>query len=414
MGKSLPFDAQPILPLWSGSRSSHGEAHSRPPIPLPAATHEVWHWILQPLKASPFWEFEDPEQFLKIEHVAAGVLRWERHTEFWALTYAGARPIDAAIAQYLGSMDAQLMTGLRIRLGPDLQSLTDPLFFRSETLLGGRFKDGKVRVLTDFCQHDNGCVHFAVAGDFEDAEDRGRFVKRLIDLEIYRFNTLKGLSRVRPKFVELEQLERAFSALTARLSDDRELGLTLVTESFKRLSAQMTQLSDSTRYRVTATRAYHGIVQARLAELNEQIDGPLQSLTGFINQRLQPAFNTVEAYDRRLRDLERSVSTSLRLYHALIESEIQHQNQQVLKRMDQRTEQQVRLSKAVEGFSVIALTYYGVGLLAYVLKAAQVPLSEVVIAATIPFVAALVWWRTRRSKFFAAGKEPSVTDPEQE
>ncbi len=413
MGESPPFDAQPILPLWPGSRSSHGEAHSRPPMPLPATTREVWHWILQPLKASPFWEFEDPAQFLKIEQVDAGVLRWERHTEFWALTYAGARPIDTAIAKYLGSMDAQLMTGLRIRLGSDSETLVDPPLFRSETLLGGQFKDGKVRVRTDFCPHDNGCVNFALMGEFEDAEDRGRFVKRLIDLEIYRFNTLKGLSLIRPKFVELERLEQAYSALTARLSDDREAGLTPVTAAFKRLSAQMTQLSDSTRYRVTATRAYHGIVQARLQELNEQIDGPVQSLTGFINQRLQPAFNTVEAYDRRLRDLERSVSTSLRLYHALIESEIQHQNQQVLKRMDQRTEQQVRLSKAVEGFSVIALTYYGVGLLAYALKAAQMPLSEIAIAATIPFVAALVWWRTRRSKFFAAGKEQPSTDPEQ-
>ena len=374
-------------------------------MPLPAATREVWHWILRPLQASPFWEFEDPEQFLKIEKFDNGVLRWERHTEFWAVTYAGDRPVDASIARYLGAMDAQLITGLCIRFVPDPQSLTDPSFFRSESLLGGGFKDGTVLVRTDFCQQDNGCVYFSLTGDFEDEEDRGRFIKRLIDLEVYRFNTLRGLSLIRPKFVVLERLERDYSALTAHLSGERGSNLPSVSSAFKSLSAQMTQLSDSTRYRVTATRAYHGIVQARLKELNEQIDGPLQSLTGFINQRLQPAFNTVEAYDRRLRDLERSVSNSLRLYHALIENDIQYQNQQVLQRMDQRTEQQVRLSKAVEGFSVIALTYYGVGLLSYVFKAAHIPLPDLATAATIPFVAALVWWRTSRSKFFAVGKD---------
>ena len=394
----MEFDKAPILSLWEGSAQSHAEAHNRPALPLGEDVREVWHWIVQNVKSSPFWENEAPEDVHRVVELGKGVLRWERHTEFWSITYAGTETIDSTVVQHVRSIDANLITGIRIRFCEDHEAMIKDDFFVSKTLLGGRFKRGAVSVRTDFRQQENGCVNFTVSGEFENDADRGRFIKRVIDAEIYRFNTLKGLSLIRPKFSNLERLEKEYSEITKELATGIKADLPDVMDRFKQLSTDINQLSDSTRYRVTASRAYYKIVEARLGELGETIDGPLQSLSGFIDQRLKPAFNTIEAFELRAQQLERSASNSLRLYNTMIESEIQKQNQELLKSMDQRTEQQVRLSQAVEGFSVIALTYYGAGLLYYLLKARETHINELIVAVAIPFIALLVWWRTRRSK----------------
>ena len=68
--------------------------------------------------------------------------------------------------------------------------------------------------------------------------------------------------------------------------------------------------------------------------------------------------------------------------------------------MEQRAAQQVHLAKAVEGFSVIALTYYAVGLIAYVTKALDLSHQAWVLAFSVPLIAGLVWLLTNRAKIF--------------
>jgi uncharacterized membrane-anchored protein len=67
--------------------------------------------------------------------------------------------------------------------------------------------------------------------------------------------------------------------------------------------------------------------------------------------------------------------------------------------MDNNAERQLRLQRVVEGLSVVAVSYYAVGLLAYVLHAVapaiQVPDEQLVAASVIP-VFLLVWTMLRR------------------
>ena len=51
-----------------------------------------------------------------------------------------------------------------------------------------RFRSGPT-----FWLRRNGCVNMMVAGTFTDQNDRGRFIKNLIDMEMYRVGALKGL-----------------------------------------------------------------------------------------------------------------------------------------------------------------------------------------------------------------------------
>lgn len=394
----MDYENSPILPLWEGALDSHAEAHSRPAIAIGKEVKEVWHWVFQTEKSEPIWKKDPSDNVHRVFELENGVLRWERHTEFWGLTYVGSEPLNDKVTHHVSSLDASLLTGIRIHFSDSKDGKPDPGLFIGETLLAGRFKNNQVTVFTDFRQQTNGCVNAWVGGSFIDSADKGRFVKRLIDLEIYRFQVLRGLSFIRPKFIELEHLERAYSLITNRLSQEGDTSLDGVIGSFKELAAKINQLADNTRYRITATRAYYNIIKARLDELRETPYGAEQSVAGFIKQRIDPAHSTVAAFDRRARQLERSISTSLRLYNAMIDNDIQKQNQLLLVSMNKRTQQQVRLSKAVEGFSVIALTYYGAGLVYYMLSAFETGLDELAVAAAVPLIAAFAWWRTRYSK----------------
>jgi len=71
----------------------------------------------------------------------------------------------------------------------------------------------------------------------------------------------------------------------------------------------------------------------------------------------------------------------------------EQQNQALLASMDRRAKLQLRLQQTVEGLSVAAVTYYIVGLVGYLAKAAEtlgVTLnSDLVMAAAVPLVALL-------------------------
>ena len=83
--------------------------------------------------------------------------------------------------------------------------------------------------------------------------------------------------------------------------------------------------------------------------------------------------------------------------------------------MNRRVELQLRLQQTVEGLSIAAITYYGVGVVGYIakgLEAGGAPINpELVMGLAVPVVAALTAfgiWRTH--KLIKAG-EPGHNDP---
>jgi uncharacterized membrane-anchored protein len=79
------------------------------------------------------------------------------------------------------------------------------------------------------------------------------------------------------------------------------------------------------------------------------------------------------------------------------------QNQRVLESFDRRAKLQLRLQQTVEGLSVAAISYYVVGLVAYVVKGLigkSASLSaEIIVAWSVPLVLLVVGYgliRTRR------------------
>ena len=83
-----------------------------------------------------------------------------------------------------------------------------------------------------------------------------------------------------------------------------------------------------------------------------------------------------------------------------VEIEQQQSSQALLATMNSRQHMQLQLQSTVEGLSVAAITYYIVGLISYLAKAAHSVgwswSAESTSALAIPVVALAVWWSLRR------------------
>jgi uncharacterized membrane-anchored protein len=83
---------------------------------------------------------------------------------------------------------------------------------------------------------------------------------------------------------------------------------------------------------------------------------------------MAPAMRTVEMLEARQSELARKLVRAANLLRTRVDVEIEQQNRDLLRSMNDRTRMQLRLQQTVEGLSVAAITYYTVALGAYVLK----------------------------------------------
>jgi uncharacterized membrane-anchored protein len=164
------------------------------------------------------------------------------------------------------------------------------------------------------------------------------------------------------------------------------------------VAAQLTRITAETAYRMSATVAYARIVEERLDALGSSRIAGFQSLQEFTQRRLLPATRTCASFSARLESLSVRVERATSLLRTQVEMVVQMQNAALLASMDNNAERQLRLQRLVEGLSVVAVSYYAVGLLAYVLHAiapiVQVPDDRLIALSVIP-VFAFVWTMMR-------------------
>jgi uncharacterized membrane-anchored protein len=78
---------------------------------------------------------------------------------------------------------------------------------------------------------------------------------------------------------------------------------------------------------------------------------------------------------------------------------LEAQNQQVLMSMEKRGKQQLRLQETVEGLSVVAISYYLIGIVAKLIEGGGAYAgveTKLVSLFSIPVILFLVWWGVRR------------------
>ena len=122
-------------------------------------------------------------------------------------------------------------------------------------------------------------------------------------------------------------------------------------------------------------------------------------MTEFMRRRYQPAMRTTKSVEMRLSKMLERAARAAELLRTRVDVERSAQNQNIMSRMDRRADLQLRLQHTVEGLSVVAISYYAVGLLGHALhpvaELVEIPKSYLVAALT-PITVALVWLSMRR------------------
>jgi uncharacterized membrane-anchored protein len=340
-------------------------------------------------------------------------LKWESHTEF--VTYSAftngldARPFDPAAAavlppDWLAKATGRAMVAVMIRVeelpdDPDqiLPKLDD--WFVPESLAVAHVVDGAAVVAGDFRIDPAGFMRFAVFVRKDTGERRiGRIVQRLCEIETYRAASMLGLPRARDLSGQLNALDPRLAALVTGL-DGRGKSAEMALHELLLIAAELESLAVQTSFRFAATAAYEAIVTQRIAALRETRFQGRQTFTEFMMRRYDPAMRTVRATEVRLTAMADRAARAAELLRTRVDVDRSAQNQQLLQSMDTRADMALRLQHTVEGLSVVAVSYYALGLVAYLVA----PLAEALhwpkvwlMAAAVPLVVFLVWGGLRK------------------
>lgn len=388
------------------------EAHARPPMPL-SPPAEVAHlaFTAEPAEAAELFrriagfELASDARHLLQRITPELTLRWQRHTEFHTATLFGEGEGAGRAASLLHFTPAdhpgvRLLVAQRVRVHASVDDMRRAVP-DAEGLAGGTLR-GDVEVRTSFEPDGRGFVTYDVAASGIGPEQLGRRVGRLIDIETYRTMALIALPlarRVSPRVGELERELAAVIRSTGDLAGEEQVDDDAILDRLSALTSRAEALRAETRYRFSASRAYYALVLQRLETLGEAKSGDHQTLTGFIRTRLTPAITTIESLSQRQATLSDDLGRALALLRTRVDIAVNRANQGLLASMDRRQGQQVAIQQAVEGLSAVAITYYAVSLLAYLLQGAgpwlPVPYT-LAVAALVPIVLGSVLIAIRR------------------
>jgi uncharacterized membrane-anchored protein len=340
-------------------------------------------------------------------------LKWERHTEF--VTYAFFRhggidepfraPVIEEVARdWLDRLPGSVLVAVHVAMLPRDAAPPTPhdleRQFKAETVVGSRVASGAATVFTDYRIHADGFSRLLIRDLSLSEHQGGRLVQRLLEIEAYRMMALLAFPLARETAPEIAHGESDLAEITARLAASdgpaEERGLL---DRLVQLAGSLERLRAATSYRFRAARAYHALVERRLQELREERMPGLQTMSEFMERRLLPAMRTCSATEDRLESLSLRVARASELLRTRVDITIAEQNRNLLLSMDRRARLQLLLHEMVEGLSVVAITYYGLGLLGYVVHGLK-PLrlgieDEVFIAASAPVIFAAVWLALR-------------------
>lgn len=353
-------------------------------------------------------------------------LKWECHTEFATYTFAEGHednpPLAEAFArvplfhipqEWLLGLQGKIMVAAHVVLdktrgSADAFAGSLRRVFEGNMLVGSQVLQGG-EIWTDFLIQSDGFSRFVVRDVGLREQQAGRLVQRVLEIETYRMMALLGLPHAQQASPILNALEGELATLTAAMvdtdssngrqlsdADDEQALLSNITG----LAARLEKLSLDNTYRFSASQAYFRLVNARIEELREtRIEG-IPTVGEFMDRRLTPAMNTCQAIAHRQEALAKRIAHTNDLLRTRVGIVQERQNRQILQSMNARAAQQLRLQQAVEGLSVVAISYYLAGLFNYAGKAVKAvgwPVNpEVSTGLLVPLIAAGVWLGLRK------------------
>ncbi|MBV6658521.1 MAG: DUF3422 domain-containing protein, partial [Devosiaceae bacterium] len=365
-------------------------------------------------------------------------IKWERHTEFIALTQIGPLRDPGASGESFGNVlaaiapapegtseggtrRAELFARMRmdVDLAPEGDDLTpqtappvdtmakaaDPV---DRFLLKVVMNGGAIRLSTNLHHNADGAVAYRAEvkrSDIQAASPNriGRFVQRVIEVESYRLLAYLAVPLMQELGPRVSTLETRVNAIAqkAALDPAPQEEAEILTE-LTSLSAELQSVGSASEFRFAASLAYAAIVDERLTGLREDRIEGYQRLSTAVKRRLDPAMRSSKALLARQEQIASRIGYITDLLRTRVDLTLQDQNAEVLRSIDARANAQLRLQRAVEGLSVVAITYYTLGILYYLVQGTPWDgfglTSTLVQAALVVPVVLLVFFGVQRAR----------------
>ncbi|WP_246849411.1 DUF3422 family protein [Rubellimicrobium arenae] len=341
-------------------------------------------------------------------------LKWESHTEFvtyllWEEGAAGPAFHPDLLrkfpADWLAAAPGARVASALIRVEPlrDEEDIVDKAaeWFVAESLTVSRVLDDQAVVAGDFRIDAAGHMRFAVFARDDLGERRtGRVVQQLCEIETYRAMAMLGFATARDLAQPMADLDRRLSALIEAMASEHEQPAETL-HNLLGISAELEHLVARSSFRLSATVAYETIVLQRIEALREARFGGRPTFGEFMQRRFDPAMRTAGSTERRLQAMSARALRAGDLLRTRVDVERSAQNQRLLESMDRRADLALRLQHTVEGLSVVAVSYYGVGLAMYLLGPLEkfAGFEKPVLAAVVaPVVVGVTWLGLRKAR----------------
>jgi uncharacterized membrane-anchored protein len=407
------------------------EVHARPPEPLPTPVRTSYVAVIIDSEARES-ELRHLHTLCRRYDVAGPAadashfrtrlgpvrLKWERHGEFSGYTISveglAQAPFDETAAMqlpagWLAAVPGRTVAAVHAEVSaasgesPDAAALAQRF---GGNVVGSEIGGGAAMLYTDFRLHDDGCSRLWLLNHRLTLAQTGRMLQRLFEIEVYRVLALLALPIARRQAPRIAAIEASLATLTdqmARLDASRAGNEDeALLHELMRLAAEVESGIAASQFRFGACEAYHGLVLRRIAELRESRLPGLQTIEEFMSRRLAPAVATCANVSQRLKGLADRIGQASALLATQVGIAREHQNQALLASMDRRAKLQLRLQQTVEGLSLAAIVYYVAGLIGYLAKAARGAGAridaDVAVGASIPVVAAIMFWLLRRMR----------------
>lgn len=269
--------------------------------------------------------------------------------------------------------------------------------FDRNVLTASRVMGGAGTAWSDFRLGEDGCGRILLVAGEMSRHALGRTVQRLLNAEDYYhlvLRPLEGARALQPKLAEAEsRLHTVMQAIAhAETMADKRVQL----DALMALAAEIEHDLALHTMRFSPAFSYFALLKTSFEELREAKVPGLLPMSVFVLRRVNPAVQTYTTLQERLEAMSRRIARAADLLRTAIELNLGEQNQTLLAGMNDRARAQLRLQETVEGLSVIAISYYAIGLLSYALKGLKAAGwhvdSDMAVLWALPIVVGVVWF----------------------
>jgi uncharacterized membrane-anchored protein len=341
-------------------------------------------------------------------------IRWEYHTKFSIYTFIrfnkDEAPFHCSAWLLLPHSWCTSILGLLIAATHiDIQS-SKPSHSQLQQIFVGHaisanfIAENNAVVWTSFKPASDNFDRILVVNHELNGSQTGRSLRCLLEISSYRMMALLSFPLAKRLLPIIATMEKKLANITIDLKHIKESNKSqkILLNKLSELSAQLESLIADNQYRFDASNAYLDLVINRLDELKEQEISGVTTLSDFLSRRLTPAIRTGSSVKKRMLNLSNRIEKPSDLLRTKISLGLEEQNQDLLKALNRRSHIQLRLHQLVESVSMIAISYYVIQMISYVLvlptKWLDIVSKDQVIALSVPIVITSVWYTLHKLK----------------